>query len=71
MKPLPKEGWIAKDEDERVWLHPHKPELILSGNGLHYWACGSDAIFIGRCAFPDMNWKDKPKPCKIRIEFDN
>lgn len=67
---LPKEGWIAKDEDGRVWLFPHKPKL--SDNfGYYHWICESDGIFIGRYAFPNMNWKDEPKSCKIRIEFYN
>ena len=68
MYTLPKEGWIAKDEDKRVWLFPHKPRLSYSF-GYHHWICESEGVFIGRYVFPDINWEDEPKFCKIRIEF--
>lgn len=69
MNKLLTNGWLAKDEDGRVWSHPTEPRLIKSANGRHYWICGNDATFVGRYAFPETDWRDKPKFCDIRIEI--
>lgn len=71
MYKLPTQGWIAKDEDGRVWLHPSKPKLTKSANGMNYWTCGSDATFIGRYIYSDRDWKDEPAFCHIRIDIQN
>lgn len=61
-------GWLAKDEDGRTWIHPYKPTLKKSANGLNYWGCGVEATYVGKHVYPEMHWRDEPKKCHIYLE---
>ena len=57
------EGWLARDEDERLFLFLIEPQKAIG-----QWI-GSRYIRLGSAFFPEVKWSDE-KPTKVKITIE-
>lgn len=67
------QGWVARDEDGRIYLYENKPERE---NGTPYckpneWVSGNVMTKLNVASFPDLTWDSEPETVEIIIKRKN